>query len=80
VANFARQNNISLVLRFSSEPIEPDDRNSVLQGINRAVVYQNQLNITGHVLKEINSTPAGGVPGRQAFGPTTPVQPQQRPR
>ncbi len=58
VANFARQNNISLVLRFSSEPIEVDDRASVLQGINRAVVYQNQLNITPHILRMINGSAA----------------------
>lgn len=82
VANFARQNNINLVLRFSSEPIEQEDRASVLQGINRAVVYQNQLNITPHVLRQVNggaappaATTQQGVPqqgavGRQAFGPT----------
>jgi Skp family chaperone for outer membrane proteins len=73
VASFARQNNISLVLRFSSDPIEPDDRNSVLQGINRAVVYQNQLNITGHILKLINqgaAPPPTAPGGQQPIGPT----------
>jgi Skp family chaperone for outer membrane proteins len=83
VADFAREHGISLVLRFSSEPIEPDDRNSVLQGINRAVVYQNQLNITSHVLQKVNAgtTPPPGGPNtvapRSALGPATPTQ---RPR
>lgn len=63
VAEFAREHGINLVLRFSSEPIEPDDRNSVLQGINRAVVYQNQLNITTHVLQKINAGTGAGAPG-----------------
>jgi Skp family chaperone for outer membrane proteins len=70
VAQFAQEHGINLVLRFSSEPIEPDDRNSVLQGINRAVVYQNQLNITTHVLQKINSAPrAGGPAPRVGLGP-----------
>ena len=80
VAKFAQENGISLVLRFSSEPIEPDDRNSVLQGINRAVVYQHQLNITNYVLQAINAPPATGPQGaapRSALGPQG--QPQ-RPR
>lgn len=86
VATFARQNNISLVLHFSSEPIEGDDRNSVFQGINRTVVYQNQLNITPHILRQVNgnaTAPAApqqpqvnaappGAPVRNAFGPGQP--------
>jgi Skp family chaperone for outer membrane proteins len=81
VATFARQNNISLVLRFSSEPIESDDGAAVFQGIQR------ELNITPHILRQVNGGaappptttgpinspqpgPAGLAPqGRQAFGP-----------
>jgi Skp family chaperone for outer membrane proteins len=89
VAKFAQEQGINLVLRFSSEPIEPDDRNSVLQGINRAVVYQNQLNITTHILAQVNAgagpapAPGGVAPGvnngtpRSALGP---AQPGVRPR
>ncbi|MBW3597994.1 MAG: OmpH family outer membrane protein [Planctomycetes bacterium] len=74
VATFARQQNIGLVLRFSSEPIDSEDRAAVLQGINRDVVYQNQLNITPHILQQINrggapQATAPQQPGRQAFGP-----------
>lgn len=67
VASFARQNNINLVLRFASEPIEAEDRASVLQGINRDVVYQNQLNITSHILQQVNrgAAPQPTVPGPQ---------------
>jgi Skp family chaperone for outer membrane proteins len=78
VNNFARQNNIGLVLRFSSEAIDPEDRNAVLQGINRNVVYQNQLNITPHILGLVNggaaprSTPAGAPAAREALGPGFP--------
>lgn len=64
VAAFARQNNIGLVLRFNSAPIEPN-RNSTLEGVNRPIVFQDRLNITQHILDQINrrfasqSSPAG---------------------
>jgi Skp family chaperone for outer membrane proteins len=82
VANFARQNNISLVLRFSSEPIESDDRNSVFQGINRTVVYQNQLNITPHILRQVNGNAPAPQPTPGPAGPISgrPLAPGQQQR
>ncbi len=54
VDSFAERNGISLVVRFNSTPINSEDRNSVLEGVNRAVVYQKNLNITGLVLQMLN--------------------------
>lgn len=54
VEQFAQRNSIKLVVRFNSEPIEGTDRNSVLEGVNRAVVYQQNLNITDFVLQMLN--------------------------
>ena len=54
VALFADQYSIGLVLRFNSEPIDSTKRESVLQGINHAVVFQRNLNITNYILDELN--------------------------
>jgi Skp family chaperone for outer membrane proteins len=62
VSTLAERNDIKLVLRFSSEQMKPDDRNSVLTGVNRPVVYQRNLNITNLVIASLGGTPppAGG--------------------
>ncbi len=49
----AERHGISLVLRFDGNEINPTDRASVLNGVNRAVVYQTQLNITALVLDSL---------------------------
>ena len=36
---YASRNGIGLVLRFSREKMNENDRNSVLAGVNRAVVF-----------------------------------------
>lgn len=51
VQQFSDRYGIDLVLRFSSDQIESDQRDSVLKGVNRAVVFQRQLNITGSIMK-----------------------------
>ena len=58
VEQFAERNSISLVVRFNSAPINSGDGNSVLEGVNRAVVYQKNLNITDFVLKMLNTNVA----------------------
>ena len=65
VAQFAQRNGISLVVRFNSAPIEGADRNSVLEGVNRAVVYQKNLNITDLVLQMLNQRIAENPNGRK---------------
>ena len=65
VSLFADRFGIGLVLRFNSEPMDATSRESVLQGINRAVVFQRNLNITNMVLEELNrGTPPPRVSGR----------------
>jgi len=62
VASFALKHRIQLVLRFSGDEMKPDDRASVLQGVNKPVVFQNQLDITMHILNQLNAgatMPAG---------------------
>ena len=57
VSTLAERNDIKLVLRFSSDSMKADDRNSVLQSVNRPVIYQQNLNITNLVIKALGGTP-----------------------
>ncbi len=66
VGRFAEQHNIGLVVRFNSEPIDPEARNSVLEGVNRAVVYQKNLNITFAVLDRLKRKTTAQQPARNA--------------
>jgi Skp family chaperone for outer membrane proteins len=61
VTAFCSRHNISLVLRFDGESIDPNDRASVLRGVNRAVVYQDRINITTEILKMVNVPQAASV-------------------
>ena len=55
VTQFALQNRIQLVLRYTSDEMKADDRSSVLQGVNKPVVFQDRLDITQHVLNKLNA-------------------------
>jgi Skp family chaperone for outer membrane proteins len=54
VADVARARGIRLVVRFNSEQMRKDDRNSVLQGVNRAVVFHDELDITSEIVAQLN--------------------------
>ena len=70
VAIFAQQNQIMMVLRFNSDEMKEDDRNSVLQGVNRAVVYYHpNLDVTQHLLVELNRGVPPYVPPTAAGAP-----------
>ena len=53
ISEVADRNGIGLVLRFNSEEMKPEDRSSVLNGVNRAVVFQRNLNVTNMVVAEV---------------------------
>lgn len=72
VADFAQRNRIGLVLRYSAEEMDPSQRDSIMQGINRIVVYQDRLNITEMILEQLNR----GTPPRQATAPVIPPRSQ----
>ena len=65
VGKFAERHGISLVLRFNSQEANPQERGSVLQEVNRAVVYQNRLNITRNVLQSLTAATAARPSARQ---------------
>jgi Skp family chaperone for outer membrane proteins len=51
VGSLAEQHGIVMVLRFDSEEIDPSNRGDVIKGVNRAVVYHKQLDITQEVIR-----------------------------
>ena len=58
IQKYADQNGIGSVFRFTSDPIQPDDRGSVLAGVNRGVVYQRGVDITPAILSLLDRAPA----------------------
>ena len=63
VSEIAKENGISLVLRYDSTPIDKTNRAEVIKGVNRTVVYHRQLDLTTMVSQRLNarSANAGGV-------------------
>jgi Skp family chaperone for outer membrane proteins len=63
---FADSYGIGLVLRHNNVQMDPQKRDTVLQGVNRAIVFQRNLDITEEIIKRVNAAnvaaaPAGGV-------------------
>lgn len=54
VAQAAKDHGIALVLRFDSSEIDPNNRNSVVGGVNRPVVFQRDRDLTGYVIEQMN--------------------------
>ncbi|WP_254513723.1 OmpH family outer membrane protein [Anatilimnocola floriformis] len=51
----ARQRKVNLVVRFNSDDMKREDRNSVLQGVNRPVVFHTpELDITEDIIAHLN--------------------------
>lgn len=70
VETFASRARIGLVLRFNSEEMKEDDRASVLQGVNRAVVFHQGLDITPFIISDLNRRPFN--PNDKPAGPGLP--------
>jgi len=64
----SRRFGLLLVLRYNGEPIRAEDPASVMQGVNRAVVWQGGIDITNYVLDALTppktNPPAGGSASR----------------
>jgi Skp family chaperone for outer membrane proteins len=65
IANYARQHDIGLVLRYNGDKADPNRREDVLRDINKTVVFQNQIDITPDILALVN----GGAAGAPATSP-----------
>ena len=58
VTQIAQENNIALVLRYDSTPIDKMNRAEVIKGVNRTVVYHKQLDLTKLVSESLNNRSA----------------------
>ena len=65
VTSFCDDNGISLVLRHSSEKVDPKSRESVMQTINNPVVFEVRRDITEYIIRQVNAPTA-----QQATVPT----------
>jgi len=54
VKYYADKNGIGLVLRFNGDPVDVNNRESVLREINKPIVYQKGIDITPVILDELN--------------------------
>jgi Skp family chaperone for outer membrane proteins len=77
INKFATTYGIDLVLRFNAEEMDPSQPESVLNGINRFVVYQRDLNITAHILDQMNRNTPPPLPTSNGTN-RPPFQPPRR--
>ena len=65
IANYAKQRNIGLVLRFNGDKPDPNKRPDILKDINKPVVFENNIDITRDILAIVN----GGAASSSATNP-----------
>ncbi len=63
VAELATANDISLVLRFDGESIDPTNRGDVIKGVNRPVIYHSRIDLTNLVIKAMGPGTAAAPTG-----------------
>jgi len=55
VADLAKARDIGTVVRVNGDAMDPTDRASVLQGVNRAVIYNAAPDLTADLLRVLNA-------------------------
>lgn len=68
IAEYAKQRNIGLVLRFNGEQPDPNNSRDILKDINKPVVFENNIDITRDIVAALNR----GVPSATATRPANP--------
>ncbi|MFM9196469.1 MAG: hypothetical protein ACKOWG_12140, partial [Planctomycetia bacterium] len=67
VGQFARQHGIAAVFRFDGDPVDNADRNQILRGITKPIVYYDEGNdITRDILTMLNGAAVADQTGRPA--------------
>ena len=66
VKYYSDRNGITMVLRFNGDPVDVNNRESVMREINKPIVYQNGVDITPKILEALNKrTPVANKGGGQ---------------
>ncbi|MFM7290723.1 MAG: OmpH family outer membrane protein [Planctomycetia bacterium] len=69
VGQFARQHGIAAVFRFDGDPVDNSDRNQILRGITKPIVFYDEGNdITKDILTMLNGAAVADQTGRPAAG------------
>jgi Skp family chaperone for outer membrane proteins len=78
VAEYCRQTNTCLVLQYSSDKVDPNNRMSIMKAMGNPVVHQAGIDITDSIMKWINkgAAPANGPGTANRPLPPTGVQRQ----
>ena len=67
VSSVAYHHKVSIVLRFNRDDIDPQNRGSILQGVNRPVVYHQQhMDLTDQVLQVMGANATASRTSRPA--------------
>jgi Skp family chaperone for outer membrane proteins len=66
IAQYAKQRNIGLVLRFNGDQPDPTKPQDILKDINKPVVFENNVDITRDILAIVNNGAAAPAPGAPA--------------
>lgn len=70
VAQFAREHSITAVFRIDGDPIDGADRNQILRGITKPIVYYDAgYDITPDIVKILNGTAVADQTGRAGVAP-----------
>lgn len=79
VQRFADQYRVDLVVRYNSEEMDPNKPESVLQGINKFIVFHRGLDISNHILTDLKAqTPPGVRMGTNPAAPAAQTAPLRR--
>jgi Skp family chaperone for outer membrane proteins len=70
VAEYCRQTGVSLVLQYSSDKVDPNNRMSIMKAMGNPVVHHSGIDITDSILKWLNQGSAAGARNGQAQQPT----------
>lgn len=54
VERYAKAHGINLVMRFNGDPYDPADPQSLQKELNKAVLYQEGIDITDEILQSVN--------------------------
>lgn len=64
IERIAQRHGIGLVLRYDSRSLNPEDPQSVMQGLQRGVILQRNLDITNLVIDDLRTNVAANSTGR----------------
>ncbi|HET6883623.1 MAG TPA: OmpH family outer membrane protein [Pirellulales bacterium] len=54
VERYAKERGINLVMRFNGDPFDPADPQAIQKELNKAVLYQDGIDITDEILHSVN--------------------------